>query len=118
MASGTAIIRELAAAGIEAGDVNDIIRHVRNGDPQTTTRVRTAGRILRQTLSTVVNFINPDVVVLGGGLSQVEPYVTAVRSQLYESCHPLATKDLTIEQSLAGSQAGLIGQGNCACGLS
>lgn len=111
VASGTAILRELAAAGIEAADVNDIIRHVRNGDPQTTTRVRTAGRILGQTLSTVVNFINPDVVVLGGGLAQVEPYVAAVRSQLYESCHPLATKDLTIEQSLAGSQAGLIGAG-------
>ncbi|MHC6222268.1 ROK family protein [Arthrobacter sp. MMS24-S77] len=111
VASGAAIIRDLAGVGIDAVDVNDVVRQVNNGDPHTTTRVRTAGRILGQTLSIVVNFVNPDVVVLGGGLSQLEPYVAAVRSQLYESCHPLATKDIAIEASLAGSQAGLLGAG-------
>ncbi|MFF2299865.1 ROK family transcriptional regulator [Arthrobacter sp. efr-133-R2A-120] len=111
VASGSAIIRDLAAVGIDAADVNDIVLQVNNGDPHTTTRVRTAGRILGQTLSIVVNFVNPDVVVLGGGLSQLEPYVAAVRSQLYESCHPLATKNIVIEASLAGSQAGLLGAG-------
>lgn len=111
VASGAAIIRDLAAVGIDAVDVNDIVQQVINGDPHTTTRVRTAGRILGQTLSIVVNFVNPDVVVLGGGLSQLEPYVAAVRSQLYESCHPLATKNIAIEASLAGSQAGLLGAG-------
>ncbi|MCZ9883274.1 ROK family transcriptional regulator [Arthrobacter sp. B2a2-09] len=111
VASGSAIIRDLAAVGIDAADVNDVVLQVNNGDPHTTTRVRTAGRILGQTLSIVVNFVNPDVVVLGGGLSQLEPYVAAVRSQLYESCHPLATKNIVIEASLAGSQAGLLGAG-------
>ncbi|WP_221451700.1 ROK family transcriptional regulator [Arthrobacter sp. AZCC_0090] len=111
VASGAAIIRDLAAVGIDAVDVNAIVQQVINGDPHTTTRVRTAGRILGQTLSIVVNFVNPDVVVLGGGLSQLEPYVAAVRSQLYESCHPLATKNIAIEASLAGSQAGLLGAG-------
>ncbi|XAS67403.1 ROK family transcriptional regulator [Micrococcaceae bacterium Sec5.7] len=111
VASGTAIMSQLAEAGVPGNGIEDIIRNALDGDAQTTTRVRTAGRILGQTLSAVVNFINPDLVVLGGGLSQVEPFVAAVRSQLYESCHPLATKKLTIEQSLAGSQAGMLGAG-------
>lgn len=67
------------------------------GDRQTITRLRTAGRLLGQTLCTVVNFINPSLVVPGGGLSQAEPYVAAIRSQLYAGCHPLATKDLLVE---------------------
>lgn len=111
VASGTAIVSQLIEAGVEVKDLADVIRFALNGDTQTTTRLRAAGRLLGQTLSTVVNFINPSLVVLGGGLSQVEPYVAAIRSQLYAGCHPLATKNLLIEPSQAGSQAGLLGAG-------
>ncbi|GAA1048629.1 ROK family transcriptional regulator [Arthrobacter russicus] len=109
--SGNAIVAELAAAGLAVRDLNDVVRHSHSGDIRTTTRLRSAGKLLGQTLSTVVNFINPSLVVLGGGLSQAEPYIAAIKSQLYAGCHPLATKDLRIEESLAGSQAGLLGAG-------
>ena len=109
--SGNAIVAELAAAGLAVRDLNDVVRHSHSGDIRTTTRLRSAGKLLGQTLSTVVNFINPSLVVLGGGLSQAEPYIAAIKSQLYAGCHPLATKDLRIEDSLAGSQAGLLGAG-------
>jgi predicted NBD/HSP70 family sugar kinase len=59
----------------------------------------------------VVNFFNPGAVFLGGGLSTVEPFVAAVRSQLYEGCHPLVTQRLLIARASAGADAGLVGAG-------
>ena len=49
--------------------------------------------------------------MLGGILSTVEPFVAAVRSQLYESCHPLLTRHLVIERVRLGADAGLVGAG-------
>ncbi len=111
---GSYILADLRARGIEAHEPADIARLVGDGDAQATTRVRAAGRLLGQTLSAVVNFVNPDAVVLGGLLSTLEPFVAAVRSQLYENCHPLATRDLRIEQSAAGADAGVLGVGQLA----
>jgi len=50
-------------------------------------------------------------VYLGGVLSTLEPLVAAVRSQLYEGCHPLVTEHLTIERASLGADAGLFGAG-------
>lgn len=111
---GSYILADLRARGIEAHEPVDIARLVGDGDAQATTRVRAAGRLLGQTLSAVVNFVNPDAVVLGGLLSTLEPFVAAVRSQLYENCHPLATRDLRIGQSAAGADAGVLGVGQLA----
>lgn len=73
--------------------------------------MRRAGDYLGQVLAANVNFFNPDAVYLGGILSTVEPFVAAVRSQLYESCHPLVTEHLAIERAVLGRDAGLVGAG-------
>lgn len=113
--SGAAsIIVELNRMGIKAEQTADIVRLVHDADAHATTRVRAAGRLLGETMSAVINFVNPEIVVLGGLLSTMEPFVAAVRSQLYESCHPLATRSLRIEQSEAGIDAGVLGAGQLA----
>lgn len=111
VASGSAVVEDLISKGVEVADLKDVVDRANASDPLATTSVRSAGRLLGEMLCSIVNFTNPDHVVLGGALSQVEPYVAAIRSQLYEGCHPLATKNLTIEPSIAGSHAGMIGVG-------
>ncbi|WP_257570920.1 ROK family transcriptional regulator [Streptomyces sp. NP160] len=111
---GSYILADLRSRGIDAHEPMDIARLVGDGDAVATTRVRAAGRLLGQTLSAVVNFVNPDAVVLGGLISTLEPFVAAVRSQLYENCHPLATRDLRIARSVAGADAGVLGVGQLA----
>ncbi|GAA1304242.1 ROK family transcriptional regulator [Pseudonocardia xinjiangensis] len=111
IASGAALVRVLQAAGRDVTDTAQVIRLARSGDPEATTLVRTAGRHLGEVLCTVVNFFNPGAVFLGGGLSTVEPFVAAVRSQLYEGCHPLVTQRLLIARASAGADAGLVGAG-------
>ena len=114
IASGAALLRILRERGVEVSSLEEVVRLVSDGDPEATRAVRQAGTYLGRVLSANVNFFNPDAVYLGGILSTLEPLVAAVRSQLYEGCHPLATEHLTIERASLGADAGLVGVGQFA----
>ncbi|WP_265520249.1 ROK family transcriptional regulator [Oerskovia flava] len=111
IASGAAIARELRERGIDVRSTAEIVERARDAEPEVTTLVREAGRHLGEVLCTVVNFVNPDAVFLGGALSTLEPFVAMVRSQLYEGCHPLVTQNLLITPATTGPEAGVIGGG-------
>ncbi|WP_285728115.1 ROK family transcriptional regulator [Psychromicrobium xiongbiense] len=108
---GRAIVAQLRESGVEVDTVEDVVNLALSGDARTLARLQAVGKILGESLSTVVNFINPSLVVIGGSLSQVDAFVAAIRAQVYVGCHPLATKNLLIEASQAGSLAGLLGAG-------
>jgi Transcriptional regulator/sugar kinase len=114
VASGAGIVRTLREAGVEITNTEDIVRLTSEANPIVTRAVRRAGKYLGEVLSANVNFFNPDAVYIGGVLSTLEPFVAAVRSQLYEGSHPLVTQHLTIERSSLGADAGLIGIGHFA----
>ncbi|GAA0464217.1 ROK family transcriptional regulator [Streptomyces olivaceiscleroticus] len=114
VASGAAIAAALRADGIAADSAADILRLVEHCEPRATTLVRQAGRHIGAVLSVVVNFFNPEAVVLGGALSGAEPLVAAVRGVLYERCLPMATSELTITAASGGPDAGLTGAGLAA----
>ncbi|MFF0838018.1 MULTISPECIES: ROK family protein [unclassified Streptomyces] len=111
VASGAALVRILHERGVDVASTEDVVQLATDADPEATRAVRRAGDHLGRVLAANVNFFNPDAVYLGGILSTLEPFVAAVRSQLYESCHPLATEHLTIERALLGADAGLVGVG-------
>ncbi|WP_422874577.1 ROK family protein [Curtobacterium sp. RRHDQ66] len=114
VASGAALVRILSAAGVPVTSTADVVRLASDADPEATRAVRLAGRYLGEVLAANVNFFNPDAVYLGGILSTLDPFVAAVRSQLYESCHPLMTQHLVIERASLGADAGLVGAGQFA----
>jgi predicted NBD/HSP70 family sugar kinase len=106
---GAMIAADLRRAGVPAEGSTDVVQLVLDGNPRAATLVRAAGRLIGITLSAIVNFVNPDVVVIGGKLSTSEAFVAAIRSQLYENCHPLATHVLSIEPCVAGGNSELLG---------
>ncbi|MEU2859552.1 ROK family transcriptional regulator [Streptomyces mirabilis] len=114
VASGAALVRVLRERGLDVDSIEDVVRFASDADPEATRAVRQAGRYLGMVLAANVNFFNPDAVYLGGILSTLEPFVAAVRSQLYEGCHPLVTKHLVIERASLGADAGLVGAGQFA----
>ena len=114
VASGAALVRILRERGLPVTSTEDVVRLASDADPEATRAVRQAGRYLGQVLAANVNFFNPDAVYLGGILSTLEPFVAAVRSQLYEGCHPLVTEHLVIERASLGADAGLVGAGQFA----
>ncbi|WP_335982532.1 ROK family transcriptional regulator [Streptomyces sp. CA2R106] len=111
VASGAALVRILRERGAAVASLADVVRLASDSDPLATGAVRQAGSYLGTVLAANVNFFNPDAVYLGGILSTLEPFVAAVRSRLYEGCHPLVTEHLTIARASLGADAGLFGAG-------
>ncbi|AHI01821.1 ROK family protein [Kutzneria viridogrisea] len=109
VASGAALLGQLGAE-----DLDQVVRLVADGDPHATTLVRTAGRHIGGVLAVVVNFTNPQAVVLAGALARAEPLVAAVRSVLYERCLPVASRNLLITSAVTGADAGVLGAGLAA----
>lgn len=111
VASGAALVALLREQGADVASTSDVVRGAEDAQPAVITAVRGAGSQLGEVLATVVNFFNPDAVLLGGALSTSEAFVAAVRAGLYERCLPLATRNLEIARLRTGADAGLLGAG-------
>jgi glucokinase len=110
LASGPAVARALAAQGIEAESGADVLRLVAGGNLQAIQALRQAGRDVGDVLATVVNLLNPSVIVVGGSLGQAGEHLMAgVREVVYRRSLPLATTHLRIGLSMAGGQAAVLG---------
>lgn len=109
VASGAAILRQLAALGSPISTLPEVITTANGGDPMATSLVRDAGARIGEVLSGLVNFLNPKRIVLGGSMSQVGALLAGVRTELYDRCLPTCTQHLAIETSLAGADAPLLG---------
>ena len=61
-------------------------------------------------LASVVNFFNPSLIVIGGGVANSpDLFLAAIRETVYRRSLPLATRDLRIAHSSLGGLAGVIG---------
>lgn len=115
VASGASLVRQMRERGVTGiTGVDQVLALARDADPVATTLVRTAGTHLGQALSGVVNFFNPHAVFLTGSMSASEPFLAAVRSRVYEACHPLATQRLRIEAASTGPDAIILGAARLA----
>lgn len=109
IASGAGIVARLSEQGSTVATTADALSLAANGNPLATTMIRTAGSHLGEVLSPVVSFFNPDAVFLTGGLASSQHFISAVRAQIYDGCHPLMTESLRIEAASLGADAGLHG---------
>ncbi len=109
VASGAGIVARLVEQGIKVTNTADALALARDGDPEATTMIRTAGSLLGEVLSSVVSFFNPQALFLTGGLASSQHFVTAVRARIYDGCHPLMTESLRIEAASLGADAALVG---------
>jgi glucokinase-like ROK family protein len=88
----------------------DVARAASFGDPVAVDLLQSAGRRVGLMLASVVNFFNPSLVVIGGGVAQSgDALLAAIREVVYGRALPLATRDLLVQRSSLGSLAGVIG---------
>lgn len=111
IASGSAILDKLREQGVELESMNDLISVARDAHPLATRYLRDAGRRTGEVLATIVNFFNPQMLVLGGKLSQSEAFVAGVRQAIYTQCLPMATDFLDVTVSEVGWLGGVTGIG-------
>ncbi|MFV2064815.1 MAG: ROK family protein [Chloroflexota bacterium] len=69
-----------------------------------------SGRLVGQTLAGLVNFFNPSLVLIGGGVADAsDSYLASIRHIIYARSAPLATRDLVVQLSTLGHRAGVTG---------
>jgi glucokinase len=123
MASGSGIAR-MAAEAIEADpssgiasfvegsspDARDVSRAARELDETARAILRRAGTALGVGLSNVVNLFDPQVIVLGGGLSKAgEPYLGPARDRLAAMLSAQRRRPVRLDVSELGNTAGFLG---------
>ncbi len=88
----------------------DVARAASFGDPVAVALLQDAGRRIGSMLASVVNFFNPSLVVIGGGVANSpDQFLASIRETVYRRSLPLATRDLLIQRSSLGGLAGVIG---------
>jgi len=124
VAGGAALARAATAAARDgrsallqrALDLNgtltpeDVGRAAAFGDPFSVELLQTAGRRIGAMLASVVNFFNPSLIVIGGGVAYSgDQLLASIRETVYRRSLPLATRDLVIQRSSLGGLGGVIG---------
>jgi predicted NBD/HSP70 family sugar kinase len=110
VASGAALANRLRAAGTSADTTQDVVDLVRAGHLGAIQVVREAGRDIGRVVAGMVNILNPSAVVIGGALARTDDVLLAgVREVVYRRSPPLATRELRINASLLGDEAGMSG---------
>jgi predicted NBD/HSP70 family sugar kinase len=109
VAGGAAIVQALREAGVAVDDTADVLALARDAHPLATQMLREAGTRVGGVLATIMNFFNPQRLVLGGILGEAEAFVAGVRSTIYFECLPMVTDNLDIAVSVAKDRAGILG---------
>ncbi|MFF4543159.1 ROK family protein [Streptomyces sp. NPDC001435] len=110
VASGGAVARRLAEAGVPAASGSDVRDLLASGHPEAAALAREAGRRVGDVLATVVTLLNPGVLMIAGDLAGT-PFLTGVRELLYQRALPRSTAHLDVVTSRLGERAGLVGAG-------
>jgi glucokinase len=131
VASRTAIAGEAAAlaakrrapqllkrAGTDVTDIKsgDIAEAIRRGDRLIERLVRSRARVVGAAISNMVDFLNPDMVVLGGGLVEALPLMIKreVRKAIDAHCAPRAAKAVAVRVARLHGHAGTVGAAKLA----
>jgi len=104
------LARRLSGQNAGALEAADLAAAATYGDTVAVAALIQAGKNIGRMLSTVINLFNPALVVVGGGVAgSGDLLLAAIRNTVYERSLPLATRDLRIELSAVGQEAGLFG---------
>ncbi|MFE5239517.1 MULTISPECIES: ROK family transcriptional regulator [unclassified Streptomyces] len=103
-----ALAGRLAERGVLTAQ--DVAECASGGDNTSVNLVRAGGHRVGQVLATLVSFMNPSMIVIGGGLTGLGyPLLAEIRSVVYKRSLPLATGNLPIVMSELGPRAGVVG---------
>lgn len=109
VASGSALVRAMVAAGHQVDHVSQVVRLANTGEPNAVHLIREAGRRIGEALSSVVNLLNPEVISTWGYLTEAESLAAGIKEGLYQSALPGSSEHLELVSTTLGDLAGVRG---------
>jgi glucokinase len=102
-------------AGAEPLTVRRLAQRAEQGDAAATATFRETGRLLGLALAGLTQLLDPDLFVIGGGISRSAPLILpAARAALAEAAMLPPAMQPRVEQAALGSDAGWIGAARAA----
>jgi len=95
--------------------VEAVLHAAADGDPTSLRALESVGRWLALGIGNLANFLNPRLVILGGLLAHVHPFVAdAVQAEVARRALPVVGQNLRIVRSELGTEASLLGAAELA----
>jgi glucokinase len=103
------------AQRVGARDGKAVTDAARHGDAAARAAVAAAADVLAMGIANLISALNPQVVVLGGGLMQASDlFLEPIRRAVPRWAQPIAARQCRIEPSALGQDAGLLGAARLA----
>jgi len=109
------ILGKLIKANAPITDAGMIIRAARGGDALALKVVAENCRWIGRGMSNLISILNPDTVVLGGGLGKMlKPFLEVIREEAHRWASPQAVRECRIVGAALGDDAALVGAARLA----
>jgi predicted NBD/HSP70 family sugar kinase len=109
-AGGAALAARLRDLGHDVRRSTDVTDLVDQGNKDAIVAVREAGRLIGGVVASLVNLLNPALIMIGGNVARAEQHLIAgIREVVYSRSTTLSTTNLQITGSSLGDRAGVIG---------
>ncbi|WP_372751898.1 ROK family transcriptional regulator [Labilibaculum sp.] len=89
---------------------DDIVKAAKEGDQLALSLINSFGQNLGKGLSYLIQILNPELIILGGTISQANEYLlTPINQSLFSYCIPKLREDTSIKISQLGIESGVLG---------
>ena len=109
-AAGPGIARAAQRVFHRPIEAREVVKRARQGDAQARKVIAQAGHDLGMALANLVDILNPQMIVIGGGVAGAGNLLLGpARETLKQWAQPLAAKQVQISRSRLGARAGMLG---------
>jgi glucokinase len=114
-ASASALVRMAGEAGLTVGSSREIYEAFRAGNKTAATVFERMGSYLGIMLGGLVNTLNPDIIIIGGGVAAgMDAFLPALEKEIRYRAWKEAGERARIVRSALGDNAGLLGAARTA----
>jgi len=114
-AGESSILEEITEGDFAKITAETVVEAYRKGDPLAKNVLAITARYLAMGIANIISILNPEMVVLGGGLFQSgDLLLESIRKEYKKWAQPLAAQRVRIALSSLGEDAGLFGAGKLA----
>jgi len=114
-ASATALVRMAKEAGLDVANSFDVYKLAQSGDAAALSVFEKMGRYLGITLAGLVNVLNPEMIIVGGGAAASwDAFIDHVRAEICERAFDEPADRAQIVRSKLGDNAGILGAAKSA----
>ncbi|MDH4219137.1 MAG: ROK family protein [Candidatus Aminicenantes bacterium] len=112
---GTSILEDMVKGQLDEITAEMVVEAAQKEDCLAQKTLDITLKYLAMGIANIVNILNPDMVVLGGGLFQAgEMLIQPIKKEFRRWAQPLAAQKVQLELSRLGEDAGLYGAGKLA----